>query len=165
MDRIDPIEDRDLQPAHEGPRLALVVRRGPPRRRDVGRVRPAAAEHRPDREPGDVGLVLQRQQVDLGHLADPLVERHGGQQGLDPGLGLGIAAARLRIGLATPRGIGPRARRGDEEHAAERMEMSLHRGLILSGASGWGSDPGPRGGSPGRWPRRTKTALAPKCRR
>ena len=84
VNRVDPVDDRDLEPALERPRLELVVGLRPALGGDVVGVGIAAAEDRAEGVLRDVGLVLDGLEIGLGHLADLLVEGHR----LEPLVGL-----------------------------------------------------------------------------
>ncbi len=80
MHRVDPVDQGDLEPALECPRLELVVGLGPALGSDVVGVGITSAEHRAQRVARNVGLVVNGLEIGLGHLADLLVQSHGLEQ-------------------------------------------------------------------------------------
>ncbi len=100
--RVDAVDHRDAQRGGQGRALEGVVGVGPGLR-VVGADRGVAAgEHRADAVGGEVGARDQGVLLDLGHLAELVVERHPAQQVLDT---LGHRQGRV---LVRQRGGGPR---------------------------------------------------------
>ncbi len=134
VDRVDAVDHRDPEARRQRLALVAVVHVDP----GVGGVGPrqrvGAAQHRPDHQIVDLAPGVQRVLVDLGHLADLLVERHLSEQRLDVGRRHARGARRRYVGANGAAGAaGMHARRHQrgggraQKHAARGQRRGLGR--------------------------------------
>ena len=81
VQRVDAVQERNLEARLLRVALIVVVHVGPSLQAVAGLgIRVAAAQQRAEEQVLDVGRILQRANVGLGHLADLLFEGHFGEE-------------------------------------------------------------------------------------